>query len=86
MERRRSVFSFLVGLGVTVFFAVGVNNLLVEALPFSVTLGVAVALGFFVRECIQKDLPMSQRLLWSVGTGLVVGVVYFLIQLPGGGS
>ena len=84
MERRKRVFSFLVGLGVTVFLAVGLDQIFEEALGWGVVLAVAVMVGFFVRESIQQDMALLPRSLFSLGVGLIIYLVYLVIQLGGG--
>jgi len=79
METRRNVFSFLVGLGVTVFLAIALRELLENTLSWPAILSFSVALGFFVRESIQKDIEIKKRALFSLAVGIGIYVIYVFL-------
>ncbi len=85
METRKSIFSFLVGLGITVLIAVTLPYLGGGWLSWPVTLALAVAVGFFVRESIQQELRLPQRGLLSVGVGVIIYLGYQALQWFQGG-
>jgi|GEM_PF-4642223 len=79
METRRNIFSFLVGLGVTVLLALLLRDLLENTFSWPAILSFSVALGFFARESIQKDIEIKKRALFSVAVGVGIYVIYIFL-------